>query len=111
MKLAATSLALVLIAATLGLAQIEIPSTQAEWEKQRAATLASLKEVSFSGWPATPPPLNAKIAFEERKNGVELRAVDFDSEEEGEDAKGGSQEATGEVLHASLPVGKEAACA
>ncbi len=67
-------------------ARIELPQVPAVaktwWAGEAPQLLQTLRRQVFAGWPAKPPPLNARPAEDVRHNGLRLRAYDFVSEDE-----------------------------
>ena len=57
-----------------------LPSSNADWQRQRDAWLASLKEKTFAGWPEEKGSLQLDEKLSVTRNGVSLRAFDFDSD-------------------------------
>jgi len=58
-----------------------IPRDRAAWHAQQDSWLADLASKTFAGWPAEPPPLDAKPAFRVEREGLRFSAVDFTSQE------------------------------
>jgi hypothetical protein len=67
-------------------ARLELPRspevTRAWWQQKAPELTAALREQVFHGWPATPAPLNARLAADVKHDGLRLRAYDFVSEAE-----------------------------
>jgi hypothetical protein len=59
----------------------EVPRTVDEWASLREGWLASLREKSFRGWPVELGGLDVKPAFSAKRDGLQLSAHDFTSEE------------------------------
>ncbi|HEV3237494.1 MAG TPA: prolyl oligopeptidase family serine peptidase, partial [Gemmataceae bacterium] len=66
-------------------ANAELPSStevaKEWWKGQREEWMKQLREKVFRGWPANPPPLDAKKAVDMTHEGERLRGYDFISEE------------------------------
>ncbi len=58
-----------------------LPQSPEQWQQTRDAWLQSLQEKSFRAWPADPPPLDVKEAFNAERHGVRFAAYDFTSQE------------------------------
>ena len=62
--------------------QPHTPEVAREWWKGRAPELLhELRSRVFRNWPDNPPPLNAKLAQDVKRDGLRLRAYDFVGEE------------------------------
>lgn len=57
-----------------------LPESAAQFDQQRQAWLAALKDKAFRGWPAEEHPLELKEVFSAQRDGVALRAWDFTSQ-------------------------------
>ncbi len=57
------------------------PTSTSDWRQQRDAWLAALKDKSFRAWPRTPGPLDRREVFSVARQGVQLSAYDFLSQE------------------------------
>ncbi len=61
--------------------KLEVPRDREEWARQRNSWLAALKEKSFGGWPADPPPLDLEEKFAIERDGIRFHAWDFTSQQ------------------------------
>jgi len=59
----------------------EAPKNAAEWKQQRDGWLAVLKQKSFAGWPEELGPLDVKPALSAQRDGIQLSAYDFTSQD------------------------------
>ena len=59
-----------------------VPETQAQWQSQRDAWLAALRQKCFAGWPAEDDaiPLNVRPVMDQRIGELRYFAFDFDSQ-------------------------------
>jgi hypothetical protein len=57
-----------------------VPASTSEWETQRDAWRAALREKCFRGWPAESPSANVKEAFSVDGGGIHFGAYDFESQ-------------------------------
>ena len=64
------------------LAQQDLPDSEESWAVARDGWMQQLRERTFAGWPKGDLPLEAKTVFEEIHNGVELRAIEFVSDDD-----------------------------
>jgi hypothetical protein len=62
-------------------AVVPVPTDAAAWTAQRDALMTALKEKVFRGWPSEPAQLDLKPAFSTTRDGVQLSAFDFTSQE------------------------------
>lgn len=62
-------------------AKSKVPEDKEELARMRDGWMKALKEKCFAGWPEEPGPLNVKQAFSVERNGLVLKAYDFDSQE------------------------------
>ncbi len=57
-----------------------VPTSPADWQRQRDQWLQLLREKSFNGWPEKPGELQVKEVLAAEQDGVSLTAYDFQSE-------------------------------
>jgi dienelactone hydrolase len=63
-------------------AEVPLPASKSEWEKQRERLLAELKAKCFHNWPSEDLPLNAKVISDKVAGGVREQMIEFTSEED-----------------------------
>ena len=62
-------------------AEPDLPDSQAEWQEMRDTWKAALQEKSFAAWPQDEQPLDAKEAFSVEREGIQISAYDFTSQQ------------------------------
>lgn len=62
-------------------AEPTVPQSPSDWTAQRDAWRAKLDQYVFAGWPSEAGPLEVKQAFAAERDGLEMRAYDFTSQQ------------------------------
>lgn len=57
-----------------------IPTDSTQWRQMRKEWRQALALKSFAAWPVEPCPLNTEIVYQQERDGVSLRAIDFTSQ-------------------------------